>query len=187
MLRALLIGGIGGGVLAFAFGAFSWMASPWMDHDLHKFSDEDAVAAVIQANVTGPGMYYLPYWPESGDAAVQGQVMAKMRRGPLVFAAVRLKGDPAMGSMYAGGLFIQIVTAALVTWMLLRAGIASYGGRLTFVVVFALAAAVVGVLPAWNWWGFSDRYTLILFAEMLAGWLLAGLVIAWATKPSAAT
>ncbi len=183
MLRALLIGGIGGGLLVFAVGAFSWMASPWKDHDLRKFGDEAAVGAVIQANVAGPGIHYLPHW--AGDPQPSPEEMkARMEKGPLVFASVQLRGNPEMGSMYAGGLFIQIVAAVLVSWMVMRAGIGSYAGRVGFVLVFALAAAVVGVLPAWNWWGFSDRYTLILFGEMLGGWLLAGLVIAWATKPS---
>ena len=181
MLKALLIGGIGGGLLAFAFGAFCWMASPWMDHDLRKFADEGAVASAIQANVQGDGMYYLPHWLDQPPEAMQ----TKMRQGPLVFASVRMRGDAQMGRQYAGGLLIQIVTAVLVSWMVLRAGIPSYAGRVAFVLVFALAASVVGILPAWNWWGFSDRYTLILVGEMLGSWLLAGLVIAWAAKPSA--
>ncbi len=182
MLKKILIGGIGGGLLAFVWGGFSWMVSPWRDHGLQKFQDETAVAAVVKANVAQPGMYYLPYWSD-GDKEAEEQMQAKMREGPLVFASVQLTGSAEMGANFAKGLLTQILAAVLVTWMVFNAGIASYRGRLVFVLVFALAAAVVGILPSWNWWGFSNTFTLIAFGDMLAGWLLAGLVIAKVTAP----
>jgi uncharacterized membrane protein len=45
------------------------------------------------------------------------------------------------------------------------------------------AGGVVNQLPYWNWWHAGPAWTLTNLADLLAGWGLAGLFIAWAVGP----
>lgn len=83
---------------------------------------------------------------------------------------------PAVKGALAGGLVLFVW--GVISLLLARAGVASYWGRVGFVVVLLLAAGVLCHLPNWNWWQFSDGYILTAFFDLLAGGFLAALVLA---------
>jgi hypothetical protein len=118
--------------------------------------------------------------------AAQTTLVAKMQKGPIVFAAIRRDG---FGS-YSGGLIIQflslVAAAFLLTWMLLQTSGLSYLGKVMFLAVAGLAASVIVDLPNWNWWGFSGSYTAINLVDSALTWMFAGFVIAKVAKPRAA-
>ena len=41
-----------------------------------------------------------------------------------------------------------------------------------------LVGALLGHVPNWIWWGFDTNYTIVMIADTLIGWFLAGLIIA---------
>jgi len=118
--------------------------------------------------------------------AAEGTQMARMQKGPMMFAAVRREG---FGS-FAKGLIAQFLILAagafLLTWLVLQTSGLSYGKRVVFLAVVGLAASVVSDLPNWNWWGFSGGYTAVMVADSTLTWLFAGLVIAKVAKPRTA-
>jgi hypothetical protein len=75
-------------------------------------------------------------------------------------------------------LITQIVAAFFVAWMLLNTAGLGYMGRVFFVIIFALAAGTVGLVPQWNWLNFDVQYVGLEFADLIVGWFLAGLVLA---------
>lgn len=184
--RALLIGGFLGGILVFAWGSVSWMALGWHDTTLKRFSNEDVVAVTLQTYAPEPGIYVYPNagggtTPEEKQARMD-DAQKKMAEGPIVFAAVQGPSQ-GMGRQMAQGIASTILAALLVTWLVLQAGLSSFGRRYALVLVFAVAACLVGIAPNWIWWGFATDYTLVGIADVLIGWGLGGLVIAWATAP----
>jgi len=186
MTRTLLLGGVLGGVLVFIWGAISWMVLPWHAATMKKFSNEDVVAVTLQAYAPEPGVYVLPNagggkTPEEKRALMQEAERA-MAEGPIVFASIQ---GPSQGMGKQMGLGTQILAAMLITWIVLQAGLASFGGRLALVLAFAVAASLVGIVPNWIWWGFSTDFTLVGIADMLIGWALGGLAIAWVTASPA--
>jgi hypothetical protein len=104
--------------------------------------------------------------------------MAQMEKGPFVFMVMNSKGTGSMKKLMLRGLAVQLAGAFLITWLVVRAGIKRYSERLLFVLIVALAAGIVCHLPEWNWWGFPAKFTALAIADLLAGWFLAGLVIA---------
>ena len=186
MVGALLKGGIAGGVLVFFWGAFSWMVLPWHNATLLKFQDEAAVTQVVESATLGSGIYVLPN-SHSGTgslsaeerAAVMSEAQERMKRGPLVFMSVMREGaDPEMKSQLLSNLIVNVLAAALFTWLLLQASIANYWRRVVFVVVAALTAGLICHMPHWIWWGFSNSYTAVAIADLMVTWFLAGLLMA---------
>ena len=50
MIRALIKGGIFGGIILFVWGFISWVVLPWHTITLNKFKDEAAVEQALTAN-----------------------------------------------------------------------------------------------------------------------------------------
>lgn len=188
MTKSLLLGAILGGLTAFVWSSISWEVLGWHEKPMLAFQNEDEVSAVIASHATRSGIYLLPGAPaadltaEQKKAAQQTQ-MAKMQKGPIVFAAVRTAG---FGS-FARGLIIQLLSlmaaALLLTWLLLQTTGLSYARRVVFLAVVGLASSVIVDLPNWNWWGFSGTYTVVNLADFTLMWLFAGFVIAKVANP----
>lgn len=118
--------------------------------------------------------------------AAQAVVMQKMQKGPVMFAAIRREGFGSYSRGLIVQLLIQMVSALLLTWLVLQTAGLSYAKRVAFLAVAGLAAGVIADLPNWNWWGFSGAYTAVNIADYTLTWLLAGLVIAKVAKPQPA-
>jgi hypothetical protein len=192
MMKSLLLGTLLGGVVAFIWSSVSWEVLPWHEQGIYSFQNDEKVSAVIASHSTRSGNYILPgrppmegMTPEQKKAA-EGTQMARMQRGPMMFAAVRRGG---FGS-FAKGLIAQFLILAagafLLTWLVLQTSGLSYGKRVVFLAVVGLAASVVSDLPNSNWWGFSGAYTAVMVADSTLTWLLAGVVIAKVAKPQTA-
>lgn len=172
-MKNVILAGIAGAVVLFIWSSISWMALPWHEKTLRGFKDETAVAAVLRANVDQSAVYLLPnkYDPAAAPGAT-----------PMVFAAVSLQGMTGMNRALIVAFITQLVAAWLVAYLLAQTSLGCYFGRVFFVLVFGVAAAIVANLPYWNWWGFGVNYTLVTMADMIIGWLLAGFAIAAIVK-----
>jgi hypothetical protein len=191
MTKSLLLGAIFGGLTAFIWSSISWEVLGWHEKPMLAFQNEDDVAAVIASHATQSGIYLLPGAPAASltaeqKKAAQATQIAKMQKGPIMFAAVRTGG---FGS-YTRGLIIQLLSlmaaAALLTWLLLQTSGLSYARRVIFLAIVGLTSSVIVDLPNWNWWGFSGSYTVVNLADFTLMWLFAGFVIAKVAKPRSA-
>jgi lipoprotein signal peptidase len=189
MMKALVLGTILGGLVAFVWSSVSWEVIGWHEKTMVKFQNEDEVSAVIASHAPVDGTYLLPAGPSTDGMtpdqkkATQAATMEKMQKGPIVFATVRRGG---FGS-FSRGLIIQLLSlmaaAFLLTWLLLQTSGLSYARSVAFLAIVGLSASVIVDLPNWNWWGFSGAYTAVNLADSTITWLLAGLVIAKVAKP----
>lgn len=162
--------GIMGGIVLFIWSFISWMVLPWHATTSQVFQSEVAVSQAITANAPVSGIYILP--------AVKGETA-----GPMVFASVNLGGAPSSMTMSLGvSLLAEIIAATLVAWLLMKTNKLNYLNKVAFVVAVAVVAILVKDLSAWNWMGFDTHYTLVMMADTLVGWFLAGLVMAKLTK-----
>ncbi len=189
MKKSLALGAILGGLVAFLWSSISWEVLPWHKQTLLSFQDEDAVGRVVAEHATRSGVYLYPGVPsqpgmtKDQKKAAEAAAAEKMKKGPVVFAAVRRGGFTS----FVRGLIVQflsqVIAAFLLTWLLLKTAGLSYWGRVGFLTVAGLAAAVIADLPNWNWWGFSGSYTAVAVADSALTWFFAGLVVAKVARP----
>ncbi len=181
-LRAALLGGL----IIFIWGMFSWMVFPWHQGCLKKFTNESAVASVIQDNAPVSGVYLLPNTFAYNDKTSQHEMskgVKMMENGPFMFASVKKNGVGRMSFIpFLISLIIQIIGALIVTWMLAQTKGLSFRNQVGFVALFGLGVGVLSLLPDWNWWGFSAAYVSINILDLVIGWCLAGLGIAKVLK-----
>lgn len=188
MNRSLILGGLLGGLVAFAWNAFSWSVLPFHASTLRPFRDQAAVTRVLQDEAPASGIYALPSpdldrpgLSKAEKKAARDSMMARSQRGPNAFVAIRLGKLTSVGMRMGRALVISILGALLLTWIVLQTAAIGFVGRMRVVATAALTAGVIAELPNWNWWGFSTGYTVANLADLVIGWFLAGLVIARVT------
>jgi hypothetical protein len=181
-LRAAIVGGL----VVFIWSMFSWMALPWHQKCMNKFTYEDDVASVIRDNAPVPGIYVLPNtfgYKEGENTEHMHKAMKMMEEGPFMFASIQPNGMGKMGMKpFVGSLILQFIGAYFVTWMLMQTKGMSFRAKVGFVTLFGLSVGVLGKLPDWNWWGFSASYVMTAVVDLVIGWFLAGLAIAKVLK-----
>ncbi len=191
-MKSLVLGTILGGLVAFLWSSVSWEVIGWHEKTLETFQNEDEVSAVIASHATKSGVYLLPGGRSTAGMsaeqkkATEEAVMAKMQKGPIMFAAVRREGFGSLAQGMIKQLLCQMAAALLLTWLLMQTSGLSYFERVAFLGVVGLSASVIADLPNWNWWGFSAAYTALMLVDYTLTWLLAGLVIAKVVKPRTA-
>ncbi len=185
MDKKILKCAIVGGLVVFIWGLISWMVLPWHSNTFKQFQNENEVYEAIRDNASESGVYILPNMYVYKDGMSQSDVKRQMSdqhhmmsKGPVMFASISVEGMKGVSlKPFVTSLIIQIVGAGIITWMLLQSKFSAYRKQVIFVTIVGFLVGLLGLLPAWNWWGFSGAYTFTCFADLLIGWFLAGLAI----------
>ena len=184
MIKQLTLGTILGAIVLFMWSALAWMIIPWPGEPMRHFTSEDAIVAAIKANAPSSGNYLIPNEPQRLPGMTEEQYQKatkdagdRMNNGPMVFAAVRLEGT-SMAKAIIVGFLTNVIAVFLACVLLLQTDRLSYRGRVLFVAGLGLLVFLAGHLDEWNWWGFSNAYTMMQLGALVIGWALAGFVIA---------
>ncbi|MGB7128960.1 MAG: hypothetical protein WBD50_07745 [Candidatus Rhabdochlamydia sp.] len=182
MYKKLVKGALIGGVTVFIWSMLSWMVLPWHTQTYYKFTDEAEVAKVLKENTSQSGIYILPNTSHYSNNTPTKEIRKAeeiLKTGPFVFASIKLGGMKKMGTATLMiSLCSYILAAAIISWMLLQTQGLRFLEKTLFVTMVGLLTAILGVLPAWNWWHFSTAYTLVTCLDLVIGWALAGLLMA---------
>ncbi|NGX37170.1 MAG: hypothetical protein K1000chlam2_00323 [Chlamydiae bacterium] len=171
MWKPIIRCGIVGGVLVFLWYMLSWMVLPMHKGVMNKFAEPSEVTSCITRYAPHDGIYVIPGWeaePEPG----QPFIMVNIKRGV----------DFSNTSQMICGVITNIIAAGFITYLLLRAKAMKYWNRVWFVTVVGIVVALVGVVPAWNWWHYPAMWSVLEMFDILVGWFLGGLVIAKLVK-----
>lgn len=170
MNRSFWLAGLAGALILFVYSALSWMVLPWNAGTLKGFPDQQAVVEAM-SKIREPGMYTLPA-PDTDMAA------AEQMKGPSVFAVVR-PGPPAgMGPAMAIGFLIDLVSALIAAWLLMKTAGLGYWRKVCFVAALGFLAAVFIQASAWNWFGYTGHFTLVQILDSTLAFALAGMGMA---------
>ncbi|MGH7570327.1 MAG: hypothetical protein ACREMK_00595 [Gemmatimonadota bacterium] len=183
-MRRLLVAALLAAIVVTLWGAVSWMVLPWHHMVLDGIPDGEAVTQALGERVTGSGVYHYP-GPEDGDSDAW---VERYRRGPNIsFLAWSATGsDPWSPWFLVAGFLLNLVAAFLAAALLAAAAPAlpGLGSRVLFIALLAGFAALQSRLVDWNWWRFPLDYSLVAAFDLVIGWSLAGLVLAWRLSPA---
>lgn len=160
---------IAGMFVAFVWGATEWMI-PWYNLPYLDVANPELFHTVMDTELPENGMYIWPKGMESLDESGK----------PSQVVYFMAKQSP---EYYDPGRFmsIQLLTNAgiwlIISFILVSQQVHGHLNRVGLVVILALLGTLTHLIPMWNWWGFSNSYLLVRFANLLLGWVLAGFVV----------
>ena len=82
----------------------------------------------------------------------------------------------AFGKSLAIEFSTELLEAILAIWLLAQTRIASFGGRVGFVLLAGILAAMATNVSYWNWYGFPGVYTASYMVTQVIGFLAVGIV-----------
>ncbi|MEZ4869745.1 MAG: hypothetical protein R3C14_50940 [Caldilineaceae bacterium] len=183
LLRQLILSTLLGGLALVVWGMIFWgfLADPV--GVFHTLPNADAVTALLQANGTTTGTYFMP-WPRK-TAEEFAAFVAQHQRGPFYLLMYIREGvDPNSPGKLLLGVLHYLTVALLATLLLLMTNLPRYGSRVLVVLLAGLLGSNFITLGNPLWFHLPWDYTLgNLFYEVVS-WLLLGLVTAPFVRPA---
>jgi len=182
----ILLAGVLGGIVMFIWTSIAHMALPLGEAGLGEIPNESTVLGAMQSNIgEQTGLYIFP-GPGIGKNATRnekdeamkhmGEKMAANPSGILMYHA---PGRPLeLGKLLGVEFGTELLEAILVVFLLAQTRIASFAGRVGFVFVAGILAAIATNVSYWNWYGFPGAYTASYILTQIVGFLCVGIVAA---------
>ena len=181
----ILLAGIFGGIAMFIWTSIAHLFLPLGEAGISEIPNESAVLSAMQSNIGDQtGLYIFPGMGAGKNATSQEkneamkQMAAKAASGPsgiLMYHATR----PFNFGKWMGIEFgTELLEAILVVFLLGQTRIASFAGRVGFVFVAGVLAAVATNVSLWNWYGFPSIYIGSYMLTQIVGFFVAGIVAA---------
>ena len=177
----VILAAVLGGIVMFGWGAVSHMVLN-IDADVFKpIANEAALAAAMKEHIPADGMYFVPGMdmtrtPSDDEMAV---FTAKYKEGPTAFIVYHQTGGDLMSPMQFGTQFVACLATALLGALILAFASVRFGRGVAISFMIGLAAWVSMSVPYWNWYKFSFAFIRGELIDQVAGWFLAGLVMAF--------
>jgi hypothetical protein len=182
----ILLTAILGGIVMFIWTSIAHMALPLGEAGIRETPNESAVVSAMHSNIgEQTGLYIFP-GPGVGKAASREEkneamkhMAEKMAANPSGILMYHAPGRPfAIGKWLGIEFGTELLEAILVVFLLAQTRIVSFAGRVGFVLVVGILAAITTNVSYWNWYGFPGAYTASYMLIQIIGFLLVGVVAA---------
>jgi hypothetical protein len=182
----ILLAGILGGVAMFIWTSIAHMFLPLGEAGISEIPNESAVLGAMQSNIGDQtGLYIFP-GPGVGKNATRQKkneamkrMVEKMAANPSGILMYHAPGRPfALGKWLGIEFATELLEAILVVFLLAQTAIASFAGRVGFVLVAGILAAIATNVSYANWYGFPCVYTASYMFIQIIGFLCVGIVAA---------
>jgi hypothetical protein len=182
----ILLAGILGGIVMFICTSIAHMALPLGEAGIREIPNESAVLSAMQSNIGDQtGLYIFPGRGVEKNATRQEKNEAmkhmaeKMATNPSGILMYHAPGRRFTIGKWLGIEFgTELLEAILVVFLLVQTRIVSFAGRVGFVLVAGILAAITTNVSYWNWYGFPCVYTASYMFIQIVGFLLAGVAAA---------
>jgi hypothetical protein len=185
MIR-ILVAGVLGGIAMFIWTSIAHMALPLGAAGIREIPNEQAVLAAMRANIgEQSGLYLFPglgLGPNPSRAQkneAMHHVGEKSANNPSGILMYHPPGRPLTIGKWLGIEFAtELVESMLVVFLLAQTRVSSFGGRVGFVFVAGILAAIATNVSYWNWYGFPGVYTASYMFIQVIGFICVGIVAA---------
>jgi hypothetical protein len=185
MSARVLLAGILGGIAMFIWSFIAHDLLPLGEIGMRQFDNEDHVLDTLKTDLgDAAGIYHFPGHMAGPNATRQERAeaikraMEKAASGPSGILIYHSTRQFSFGKLLGVEFTTELLEAILAVFLLSQTGIQSLGGRIGFVLVVGILAAMTTNIPYWNWYGFPSNYTAAYMFTEIVGFLLVAIVAA---------
>ena len=172
-----------GGIAMFIWSFIAHDLLPLGETGMREFKDEAAMLDALKANLGDVrGLYHFPGHRADPNATRQEKsdamkrAMEKATSGPSGLLLYHPTREFSFGKLLGIEFTTELLEAILVVFLLTQTKIESFAGRVGFVLLAGILAAITTNIPYWNWYGFPSNYTASYMSIEIIGFLCVGLV-----------
>jgi hypothetical protein len=182
----ILLAGVLGAIAMFIWTSIAHMILPLGEAGIREIPNEQAVLAAMQTSIGDTSSLYLFPGPGLGPDATKEQKEEAMKQMNAKMAAnpsgLLMYHPPGRQFSLGRGLGIEFATelleSILAVFLLAQTSISGFGGRVGFVFVTGILAAIATNISYWNWYGFPTVYTASYVLIQIVGFFCVGVVAA---------
>jgi len=181
----ILLVGILGGIVMFIWTSIAHMFLPLGEAGVGEIPNESAVFSAMQSIIGDQtGLYIFPGLGVGKNATRQEkneamkQSAAKASTGPSGILMYHPTRPFSFGKLMGIEFGTELLEAILAVFLLAQTRIASFAGRVGFVLVAGILAAIATNVSYWNWYGFPDVYIASYMLIQVIGFFCVGIVAA---------
>lgn len=190
MVKRILLAGVLGAIAMFIWSFVAHMVLPLGYTGVREIPNESAVLGAMQASLGQTSGLYLFPGLGAGPNPTAAQRNAAMKDYEPKLAAnpsgLLIYHPPGAKGITGGKLGLEFLTefveTLLAVILLAQTRIVSYAGKVGFITLVGIVAAVTSNMPYWNWYGFPGNYTAGYMTMQIIAYLVAGLVVAAVLK-----
>jgi hypothetical protein len=176
----ILFTGVLGGIVMFIWTSIAHMTLPLGEAGIREIPNESVVLSAMQGNIgEQTGLHIFPGAGVGKNATRQEKNEAmkrmseKMAANPSGILMYHAPGRPFAFGKWLGIEFgTEVLEAILVVFLLAQTRIVSFAGRVGFVLVAGILAAITTNVSYWNWYGFPSAYIASYMLIEIVGFFL---------------
>jgi hypothetical protein len=188
----ILLAGILGGIVMFIWSFIAHDLLPLGEIGIRQFHDEGPMLDAMKTNLgDAEGLYHFPGHRAGPNATRQEKedamkrAMEKAASGPSGILLYHPTRQFSFGKLLGVEFVTELIEAILAVFLLAQTIIGSFLGRVGFVTVTGILAAIATNIPYWNWYGFPCVYTVSYMSIQIIGFLCVGIVAGLMLRKSA--
>ncbi len=182
----ILLAGILGGIAMFIWTSIAHMFLPLGEAGIREIPNEAAVLDAMKANIGEKTCLYIFPGLGVGEHPTREQKNEAMKHMNEKFATnpsgIFMYHPPgrtfSMGRSLGIEFATELLESILVVFLLAQTRIDNFIGRVGFVFVAGILAAIATNISYWNWHGFPCVYTASYISIQIIGFLCVGIVSA---------
>jgi uncharacterized membrane protein YkgB len=180
----ILLAGVLGGIVMFIWTSIAHMFLPLGEAGIREIPNEAAVLDAMKSNIgENRGLYIFPGYGLGRNATRQEKSEAMKHAGEKYAnnpSGILMYHPPGrlltMGKWLGIEFGTELLESILVVFLLAQTRLSSFGGRVGFVTVAGILAAIATNVSYSNWYGFPCIYTASYMFIKVIGFLCVGLV-----------
>jgi hypothetical protein len=182
MTKRIILAGVLGGIAMFIWSFIGHDLLPLGKAGIREIPNETAFLDAAKNNLSDDGLYMFPGLGLGPDATGQQkkdamkQAMEKATSGPSGMILYHPTREFVFGKLLAVEFATELLQSLLVVFLLAQTSIESFGGRVGFVFVAGILAAVTTNVSYWNWYGFPGVYISAYMLIQVVGFICVGLI-----------
>lgn len=193
-MSRVLLAGILGGIAMFIWTALAHMVLPLGEVGVSQIgaNSEPQLLEAMKANLTDrhgffifPGLNIDPKATGQEKKDAMNKMAEKAASGPTGILVYQPARPIAFGKWLGIEFATELVQAILVVCLLAQTSLTTFAGRVSFVTVAGILAAITTNVSYWNWYGFPKRYTAGYMFIEIVGFFCVGIVAALMLKRNA--
>ena len=182
-MKKIIIGSLVGAILYFAFQTLMWVGG--FHRDFYSYAaQQDTVLRVLSENLPAEGMYMMPMADPKSPAfkAQQEEMEKKMPGNPWAMVFYHPAMEEFSAILLVTGVLYALVAALVVSLILYFGRFPGFWARFLVSMGVAVFALIEGVLDDMNWWTFPWSFIKPQVIDLMLGWGIASLWLAWFVK-----
>ena len=182
MTKRIILAGVLGGIAMFIWSFIAHDLLPLGKAGVREIPNEAAFLDAAKSNLSDDGLYMFPGLGLGPDATRQQkseamkQAMEKATSGPSGMIMYHPTREFVFGKLLAVEFATELLESILVVFLLAQTSIGSFAGRVGFVFVAGILAAIATNVSYWNWYGFPGVYISAYMLIQVVGFICVGII-----------